>query len=340
MNIFPFDILRLVLAYLVVASHIIGLSDTEVDLPFRHLYDAELAVYTFFAVSGFFIVKSYSSSRSILHFLSKRFMRIYPAYIVIIIAPVIFGFIVQTEDMFSRDCFESVGRYFIANAFTLNFIAPQFCGLFENSATNAVNGSLWTIKNEVLFYLIVPIIIFLKRNLGSLSVFIGLTSLAYLYSYLVFIVFPDQLAIFLQRQFPSLLAYFSIGIFMASSATGEKILNKILGLFFLLVLHYFFDAKNLNQLITVYLFFWLFLIIIDKIEIVRPPAYVDISYSLYLVHFPVIQFYLILTDNAENTFTTPIVEILGLIFVFAIILSRYVELPIMERYKNDRTKRR
>lgn len=58
-------------------------------------------------------------------------------------------------------------RYLIANLSTLNFIHPTLPGVFEGLALGgSVNGSLWTIKVELGFYVILPFIIYLTNKVS------------------------------------------------------------------------------------------------------------------------------------------------------------------------------
>jgi len=48
-------------------------------------------------------------------------------------------------------------KYMIANLSFLNLIHPELPGVFENNYIQGVNGALWTIRFEVLFYMFIPV---------------------------------------------------------------------------------------------------------------------------------------------------------------------------------------
>jgi peptidoglycan/LPS O-acetylase OafA/YrhL len=78
--------LRLVLATSVIVSHSWVLSG-QFDLPigWGDQYLGDIAVDGFFAVSGFLILGSRMTSRSLLDFFWRRFLRIWPAFVVVLL---------------------------------------------------------------------------------------------------------------------------------------------------------------------------------------------------------------------------------------------------------------
>ena len=124
---------------------------------------------SFFVVSGFLIFMSYENTRDVGKYFSKRARRIYPAYFFVVVVCAFAGVIFSTyswRDYISFDVLE----YIAANLVFLNFLHPDLPGLFANNTLQAVNGALWTLKIEVMFYLLVPVVVMMFRKFGRMRV--------------------------------------------------------------------------------------------------------------------------------------------------------------------------
>ena len=154
-----FDILRLILAILVYFAHWNILTSQDISNQLFHL--SGYAVHMFFIVSGFLIFWSFDADQNKKHFYIKRFFRIFPLYAFLIILQTLF-FI-----GFSDGSTFEVIKYFIANIIFLNFLAPSVGSTLSSLEVNAINGSLWTLKNEVVFYLIVPLLFMFYKKWGG-----------------------------------------------------------------------------------------------------------------------------------------------------------------------------
>ncbi len=151
-----FDFLRFTAATMVVLSHSWPLttgsnrSEPLALLTHYQLDFGALAVDIFFIISGFLIAQSYDRSRSIVSFTRARALRIAPALIVVVaILALITGPLLTT---FTQEDYWSYFPF-------VSFVSDRLPGVFtSNPFPFAVDGSLWTIKFEVLFYALVAIL--------------------------------------------------------------------------------------------------------------------------------------------------------------------------------------
>jgi peptidoglycan/LPS O-acetylase OafA/YrhL len=104
--------------------------------------------------------------------------------------------------------------YVLFNLALSNFSAPSLPGVFLSNSVAAVNGSLWTIKLEVAFYCLVPVIVWMVRRWGYLSVLsaICLLSIAWKIGFTVAAEhFHAEFLLKLGKQIPGQLAFFAGG---------------------------------------------------------------------------------------------------------------------------------
>ncbi len=175
-----FDFLRLVFALSVVCYHGYALSREPALAILAKFFNADLAVKAFFVVSGYLVVMSCERSSSFASYASKRVRRIYPAYFAIIVVCATAGAI--SSAMSVADYARSGAlRYLGANLVFLNFLAPVLPGIFESNTMREVNGALWTLKIEVMFYALVPLLVLAVRRLKIAPVLAALyaASIAY-----------------------------------------------------------------------------------------------------------------------------------------------------------------
>lgn len=139
-----------------------------------------LAVNCFMVISGYLVSASYVNSRNIYHYLKKRLLRVYPAFIFLsllqafVIAP-----LVSTDSYKLYNC-KQIGIV-AYNTFCLTGYGFPFGGLLNcfpsNPVQSEMNASLWTIRYEVWCYLFLPFIFLASfRNKFALMavVFVGL----------------------------------------------------------------------------------------------------------------------------------------------------------------------
>jgi len=308
-----FDILRLILAILVFCAHWNILTNQNISNEVFHL--SGYAVDMFFIVSGFLIFWSFDNDQDKKHFYTKRFFRIFPLYAFLIALQTLF-FI-----GFSYSGFVEIVKYFISNILFLNFLAPSVGSTLSSLEVDAINGSLWTLKNEVVFYALVPFLFMLYQKWGK-YIFILLYSLSVLYMFVV-----DSLGIpKLLVHFPGQLRLFIVGIlfyifFYKINRTNIYVLTFLsLSLMILFAQYDYFRFLFYPQFLG-------FLMICLVYYMKNIKINFDFSYSFYILHFPVIQLFLYFGINPTN----PVISFISL-FAVILVLSYFSEKYIEKRF--------
>jgi peptidoglycan/LPS O-acetylase OafA/YrhL len=171
-----FDFLRFFFATILIISHFCILTGNNQLLPL----DGGTAVKAFFSITGFLVTYSFlRRDYDIISYAKKRFARIIPAYIVTIFFCVFIGWVVTS--LSTKDYFFSVQtwKYFITNIFMLNWLEPELPNTFQTNPLPQMDGSLWVMKQEVIFYILIPLLVFFAKKIGKEWVCIPLTILCF-----------------------------------------------------------------------------------------------------------------------------------------------------------------
>ena len=284
-----FDLLRLLFAGTVCLVHSYELSGFQQIGWITSVLSSAVAVKAFFVVSGFLIFMSFERSSSLASYARKRIRRIYPAYFTVVMLCAVFLVAASKNNIEHYFSFAWV-KYVIANLAFLNFLQPTLPGVFESNKLAAVNGALWTLKIEVMFYLSVPILAFLCRRFSRLPmlVLVYCSSVAYAELFAVAAQRTGS-GVYLElgRQLPGQLSYFMAGAalyyFLPFFERRIKYFLAVAAL--ILAANTTFPLPLLEPfaLATVVVFFGLFLYVGNF------GKYGDFSYGFYIVHFPIIQ---------------------------------------------------
>lgn len=283
-----FDGVRVGLALIVVFAHIAALTQLREFAWFESVFDSNFAVKGFFAISGFLVTKSYLSSKNFWDYAGKRARRIWPAYIAVVVLCYALGLCFTTLEVSEYLLSVESAKYLWANLFFLNFLQPILPGVFHDNPMQAVNGALWTIKVEVMLYFCVPMLTFLWRKKFSSLVGVLLVLLSalwvYYFSYRYSGAYGEELA----RQFPGQLSYFAAGSLLSINnrcATYVKYAAPV----FIFAL---FFVSNPAVKIVMDPFAYTAIVIwlsTTKTQLFDFGKYGDLSYGIYLFHFPIIQ---------------------------------------------------
>ena len=314
-----FDILRLILSFFVFFAHWNILTVQNMTNGLFHL--SGYSVDAFFIVSGFLIFWSYDNNQNKKDFYIKRFFRIFPLYGFLILIQTIFFII------YSNGSVIEIVKYFLSNIIFLNFFSYSVGDLFSHLSINAINGSLWTLKNEVFFYILVPYIFILYKKIGYKFLFF-LYIVSVIYMFIIDYIGIAKLLV----QFPSQLRLFIVGIllYLFFDYIREK-MHFVYLLIAIISIYYFYDSNYFR--FTIYPFL-LGVLVIYLVYFIKPiQMSFDFSYSFYILHFPVIQLVLFFDINPSN-------QIISFISIFTVILilsyfsEKYIEKKFIKLGKN------
>lgn len=121
-----FDALRLAGALTVLVGHQFALMGLPVPMVIGQIHIATVAVFVFFAISGYLIAGSWRADPDGFRFLSRRFLRMAPGWFVL--------------TLLSLAVYIGLGITF-----------------FPNNPVMSFNGSLWTLEWEILCYVVLGV---------------------------------------------------------------------------------------------------------------------------------------------------------------------------------------
>jgi peptidoglycan/LPS O-acetylase OafA/YrhL len=333
------DFFRLILASIVACFHICVLAEIAAFSPYIKYFSADFAVKAFYVISGMLVYRSYTRSSSVRSYFEKRARRIYPAYFTVIVVAALSLSMLSTVPL-SRYFGLGFWKYLAANLVFLNHLAPSLPGVFQSNSETAVDGALWTLKIEVLFYLFVPVLHFLIRKLGPKISLIGLYLFSCTWRYSLEYLADKHVRIAgipiyskLYEQFPGQLIYFIAGVLLLIyfDQLKSKMAWVALATICLYALDHFVTAGALDAFWiagTVFVFcYWRYLGNFSK--------YGDFSYGVYIVHWPILQTLIFFGLNKQNPAIFLAVS-LPAIAIAAILLWHLVEKRFLARSSHYR----
>jgi peptidoglycan/LPS O-acetylase OafA/YrhL len=324
-----FDLLRLVFAGIVCLVHVQILTGASELLWIPTFMSADVPVRAFFVISGFLIFMSYERSSSLRSYFSKRVRRIYPAYFVIVVLAAV-G-LVAVSSLSPTDYFFSSAwiRYLLANLTFMNFVQPDLPGVFEANRFPAVDGSLWTLKVEVMFYASVPFLAMCFRRFGRLPLIAAIYVMSVAYGLLMTHLAErtgSGLYLELARQLPGQLSYFIAGaaLFYYRDVFERRVTTFLLAAVAVLTINYFFSLQLLEPLALAVVVVFLGL----HFYVGNFARYGDFSYGVYIVHFPIIQLLIFLGwfkgDPVTLLIVTVVLTILGAVLMWHLVEKRFL----------------
>lgn len=317
-----FDFLRYLFAISLILAHFCTLTGTE---QFWFI-TGSMRVKAFFTITGFLVTYSFLRRANILSYAKKRFVRIVPAYVICIFFCFIVGGSVSKMSYGDFILNSQTWKYLVANIFMLNWIEPELPQTFQSNPLPQMNGSLWSMKQEVLFYILVPILIWCMRNKHTRNIICFLILATCILSYNYVNHQTEYFMFFLSGMI--MLLYFNI------ICAWKKFLIPIA--FFALVPVYVVNIPYISDICRAFESLCFPIMILGVAYNAKPlnfqRRYDNITYGLYLYHFPVIQL-LILYGFANYNLSLCLIATFLITSLLAYISWHYIEKPLMDKYK-------
>jgi len=181
-------------------------------------------------------------------------------------------------------------KYVLANLVFLNFIHPTLPGVFPDNIFHEINGALWTLKIEVMFYAVIPVIVLACRRFGRLWILTFTYAASALYTFVLTGLAEttgSPMYVVLARQLPGQLTYFVSGalIYYYLDVFEKHLLKFLIPAVCVLIAHKLYPLPVLEPLAlaTVVAFFGFFLYAGNF------GKHGDFSYGIYILHFPILQ---------------------------------------------------
>ncbi len=310
-----------------------------------------LGVDIFFVISGYLmalILDNKVNYQDILKFYFRRIKRLLPALLTVILISLVLGFLLMSDITFER-----LGKSSLSSTFFLsNFFFWREWGYFDLYSLNKPLLHTWSLSMEMQFYFIFPIILFfLNFFLKKVKIIFKLIFLFILLSLFTellienndkstFYLLPFRISEFLMG---------SIGYFYEKNNRNFNFqsTNLFIVSFVILLFHIFYYDKSIRfpGLTTIIPCFASLLLILNKKNYLSKIIFQNkfslfignISYSLFLVHWPLFVFYRFYKFQEPSDFEKISLIIVSIILAF--FLNKYVEnyfknnLSIKNNYK-------
>lgn len=289
------DFLRAVAVLSVVVHH--TFATTGFRLPYLDQAGGIIGVQLFFIISGYLISES-ASKYSIRDYAAHRFFRIFPPYwmamlvVGLIYSGVSFASVVERPLGLLLSVFNLQQLYAVA--------------LLELDVLHVT----WTLTVEMFWYLLAPLALIAFRRfawptLAAMAVISALWSVAASNHWLDFLyaagfsamtqpVQPGQYGVLVGAAFPAQLVFFGMGAMVyryREQAFRIGTTPLLLCMFVGLVLHDYYAGYLTAPPLNIGLGLTAFFILLVRAPAIQAPFFVHIgkiSYSIYLLHFPII----------------------------------------------------
>lgn len=320
-------LLRATAVCLVVAYHLHFLN---VNLPLGYL-----GVDIFFIISGYLVVPKMIAaidSGSLFNYILRRVNRIYrPLFANTLFFLLFFFFFMPIKLV---DKLTSQIPYALTSIYNL-FLVVQDKDYFNQFQTPILH--FWSLSVEIQFYIIFPIIlIVLAKMFKNVNkwffihlLFGAFFTIFMLLNSFTFFAVPNKIIFY---TLPFRLYEFLIGA-IAWYITKNNKIRHIYILLFLVVATLTIGLNSSSYSLITSVFTFVFLVIGEHLPSYFAPKIVkfvaDISYSMYLVHFPVVYFFSDLQETRRIEIHFLVILYLICILILSFLSYKYFELPTL-----------
>lgn len=335
-----FDLIRLILAFVVILSHSYPLFSGTLDpwalLGSKHNI-GQLAVMAFFVISGLLVTRSAVMSRSGLSYTISRVYRLVPGALVCAVWMVfILGVAFTTLSLADYLLNSRIWSFLVRNTLMMS-IQYDLPGVFlENVYAGAVNGSLWSLKIEIRMYIAFGILVFIARQVPWALSRLRYILLAVFALALFRLHIPDTPLSLTPEQKPYLLwnfgYYFAVGAVLYSWIDHIP-RNLIVAIVLLGIAGFLVNTEHYDLALRIAVPYFIHCLAFTQfapLKVVR--GIPDVSYGVYIYGFPVQQGLSAL--YAETIGFWPLTALALLIsFILATLSWRFVEAPALRNKK-------
>lgn len=287
--------MRLLFACLVIVTHSYALTGmgkrdwlgwrTNGQIVFSYI-----GLYGFFTISGYLIFQSLTNSKSLTEYFRKRILRIYPGLIVAVVVSVFICSLISPLGFKGYFLNSSPYTYILSQLSLFESYQTTIQGIFANNNAHVINGSLWTIGYEVLFYILISVLFFFSSKLKRVILILCFITLSVGFYYMIYFKVND---VTIPYTVLSLLGIFHFGsFFLAGSLLAcfkidllkWKFMVVVIA-FFLCILAAYFNILVWVKIILFPMIFIPFGLMCTKVLSDFSSKSGDISYGVYIYGF-------------------------------------------------------
>ena len=323
------DIVRYYLSFAVLFAHFAELTGSTNYFPTSSF----TAVGGFFMLSGFLVFYSYLRSRSIAQYLRRRAQRILPPYIAIVLLCAVCGVFITNLSVGNYFSSSQFWQYLGANLTFANFLQPSLPGVFEGQVYESVNGSLWTMKVEVLLYLSIPLAAWLMMRSSRAWALVAIYALSYIYKVWMGFMYADTGELIyriMQRQVGGQLLFFYSGV---AILLYFDYFQRYIRVLFPIALAVGIASKYVNWFDAIEPLCIAIVIIGFAYNcrwFVWMRKYDNIAYDIYLFHYPIIQL-VVYWGLPERNIYLALAVVVGMTLSLSLLSWYLIERPVMRR---------